>query len=92
MLKLNKMKPESLKTTHVKDVEARDDRFFVVRDLINVTWRMLTPTILGVASGAGIDAWLGSSPIGFLVGSLVGFVVGVLLAIRLINRVRRLEE
>ena len=86
------MKSEGSKTTPVKSVEAKNDRFFVVRDLVNVTWRMLTPTILGIVVGMVADSLLRTAPIGFVVGAFAGLVIGIMLTIRVIKRVRELES
>jgi uncharacterized membrane protein YfcA len=61
-------------------------------DLLNVTWRMTTPTILGIVAGYGIGALLGYRTAGFLVGAVLGFVTGLYMAYRLLSRVIKEEK
>lgn len=57
----------------------------VVTDFLNVTWRMLTPTVLAIAIGYWLDKWLNTSPLFFLAGAIVGFSAGVYMGVRVIN-------
>ncbi|MFZ2494158.1 MAG: AtpZ/AtpI family protein [Candidatus Saccharimonadales bacterium] len=66
-------------------------RAIIVKDLLNVTWRMLVPTMLGLFGGMYIDSILHSSPVGFLLGSASGFVAGVLLALRVLKRAQEMH-
>lgn len=71
--------------------ERRSIRGVIARDLLNTTWRMLAPTLIGLFVGMGIDSLLHSSPFGFLIGALVGFVVGIVLALRLLHKAEELH-
>lgn len=71
--------------------EHRAIRGVIVRDLLNITWRMLVPTLLGLFLGMGFDTLVHSSPFGFLAGALVGFIVGLVLALRLLHEAEELH-
>lgn len=82
------MNPESRHKTHVQPAKARGARVQIVRDLLNVTWMMLTPTVLGILFGVLIDKWLTVSPVGFLLGALIGFSFGIYMVVKLLQRVK----
>lgn len=71
--------------------ERRAIKGVIVRDLLNITWRMLVPTLAGLFLGVGVDALFHSSPFGFLIGALVGFVAGLVLALRLLHKAEELH-
>lgn len=60
-------------------------RRVLIGDFFSVTWRMVVPTVLGLAIGYWADRMLGSSPLCFLIGATLGFAFGIYLAVRLIN-------
>ncbi len=66
-------------------------RATIIKDLLNITWRMLVPTMLGLFGGMYIDTLAGSSPAGFLIGSALGFMVGVLLALRVLKQAQEMR-
>lgn len=82
------MKTETDKESILSAGNATSFGSVVVRDLLNVTWRMLIPTLLGVAAGYWLGDMLGNKTIGFLVGAVLGFAAGVYLALRLLNAVK----
>lgn len=61
----------------------------IVGDLVDVTWRMLVPTLIGLLAGYGVDSLAGTKPAGFLVGAVIGFAAGIYMAIRLLNQVNQ---
>ena len=81
------MKTDTDNKNVLSGAHAKGMRATAIVDLINVTWRMTVPTVLGVALGMGADKIFGSSPIGFLVGAVAGFGLGVFLAVRLLKKV-----
>ena len=66
-------------------------RAVIVKDLLNITWRMLVPTMFGLFAGMYIDTLLGSSPVGFLLGSAIGFLAGIMLALRVLKKAQELR-
>ncbi|MBC7746883.1 AtpZ/AtpI family protein [Pedobacter sp.] len=86
------MKTETDKKKILSGAHATGIGATAVRDLVNVTWRMTVPTVLGVFIGMGVDSLFSSSPAGFLVGAVVGFVAGVYLALRLIKQASEAEK
>jgi len=82
------MNSKSRHKTQVQPAKPKSMRAQIVRDLLNVTWIMFTPTIVGLVIGAFIDKWLGISPVGFLIGSLLGFLFGIYSVMKLLARVK----
>lgn len=72
-------------------LERRSIRRVIVRDLLNTTWRMLVPTLIGLFLGMGLDHLLASTPFGFLIGALIGFIVGLVLALRLLHKAEEMH-
>jgi len=60
----------------------------VVSDVLNVTWRMAVPTVIGIAVGYFVGQQLGHQTVGFLTGAVIGFATGLYMALRLLNAVR----
>ena len=59
---------------------------------VGLTWASRVTSIgmsfvLPTLAGYGVDRWLGSSPIGTLVGALLGFLVGMLQILGLAKQV-----
>lgn len=79
------MKTEQPRRQTVSRVDSSGIRKTVFGDIINVTWRLAVPTLIGLFAGMGVDALATSSPVGFLVGAAGGFIVGLALCIRLIH-------
>ena len=86
------MKTDGDKKNILSDVRTSDIRSTIVSDLVNVTWRMTVPTVLGIAIGMGADKLFNSSPAGFLVGAIIGFSLGIYLAIKLLKEVSETEK
>lgn len=82
------MKTETEKKTILSAGHTTGLGTVVVRDLLNVTWRMLTPTLLGVATGYWLGDMMGNKTAGFLIGAVLGFAAGVYLALRLLKAVK----
>jgi|GEM_PF-6355936 len=74
--------------TQVQPVKAVGTRAQILRDLLNVTWLMLTPTVVGIIIGAAIDKWLNVAPVGFLLGAVLGFSFGIYAIMKLLARVK----
>ncbi len=79
-------------TGHAAGAHRSELRATIIRDLINVTWRMLLPTMVGLFGGMYLDTLLGSSPAGFLIGSALGFVFGVWLALKVLKQAREMSS
>lgn len=79
------MKTEQPRRQTVSRVDSSKIRKAVLGDIVNVTWRLAVPTVVGLFAGMGIDALATSSPIGFLVGATGGFIIGLALCIRLLH-------
>ena len=79
------MKPGSQDTTHIKSVKTPSIKTTIYGDIVNVTWRMLAATLLGVGAGYLLDQALNSSPIMFLFGAGVGLLLGIVMAFRIVN-------
>jgi F0F1-type ATP synthase assembly protein I len=57
----------------------------IVSDLALVTWRMVVPALLGAGVGYGLDRFLGTRAVFFLVFSAVGLIIGGKSALALTN-------
>jgi len=44
---------------------------------LSATWQFIGSVLVGAAMGYGVDRWLGSSPIGIVIGLLVGIGIGM---------------
>lgn len=86
------MKTETDKKSFLSAGHTSGPGSVIVRDLLNVTWRMLTPTLLGIAAGYWLGDMFGNKTAGFLAGAVLGFGTGVLLALRLLNAVKEKTE
>lgn len=75
----------------IKSAARRNVKTAVLHDLVNVTWRMLAPTIAGLLIGMGLDGVLDSSPVGFLSGATIGFVIGLVAALVLLKRAEEMH-
>lgn len=82
------MKTETEKKTILSAGRASGMGMVVVRDIANVTWRMLTPTLAGIALGYWLGSLVGQTTAGFLTGAVIGFAVGMYFALRLLNEVK----
>ena len=58
----------------------------ILKDLGNVTWRMVTPILLGIAFGMMFDNHFGSSPWGLMIGMFAGILLTVVLIKNLYNK------
>lgn len=79
---------EGQRAGHASSAQRGQIRATIIKDLINVTWRMLVPTMIGLFAGMYIDGLINTSPAGFLLGSLLGFVAGIWLALKVLQSAR----
>ena len=54
--------------------------------LLTLGSTVATCVALGVLGGLGVDSWLGTRPIGLLVGLGLGLVLAIVSAIKLVRR------
>lgn len=86
------MKTETNKKKKISGARTTSVGATAVSDLVNVTWRMTVPTVLGVFIGMGTDRLLATSPIGFLIGAVLGFGAGIYLALKLVKEAAEAEK
>jgi ATP synthase protein I len=57
-----------------------------------VGFSLVLAVVLGAAAGYGLDAWLGSSPWGFLIGFFLGLAAGMRTVFRTVAAVSQRED
>lgn len=87
-----RMKTETDNKAVVSDGRTQGVGAMALRDLINITWRMAVPTILGLLLGVFIGEMVGYKAAGFLIGAVLGFGVGLYLAVKLLKAAAEAES